>query len=399
MSLRRNNLIMRIIIKNKLAFVFLLLISTGASLAKAADRSQNSTPLRGIALNNISMLFPLPTESLEDLPGLNAPVALFEPELFRELPILLPSPLSFAEQYRHMRLVSLRWDPAGQEARLIFQPLTEFYDNDRVSSILAEDAAIHLFYRAPDARAVPSELRKLQQSFGAKESMKKLGVHKGFLTPREVARKMKRTLQKIASWQLYKVTFMTERQNRVMWHFGGFDVVGDSQERRLGEAVEIPHLPFTFEDPNRGVHTSVQRVVRGFNFLRANVHPLAEGNDNINEVFTEGDRWFESDTEARVQEMRNRVDHLEDPRFHNPQTMDCASCHAIESTSRILERDYGAERSSAAMPLPTGFELSSEVKSLTMENTVNFRAFGYFNAEPSITRRVLLETYLFQQTL
>lgn len=352
------------------------------------------------ALNNISMLFPMPKETMEDLPGLGAPVELMGLELFRGLPNLVPTPLTLKEQYRHTRLVSLRWDPEEKEARLIFQPMTEFYDGSSVTSIVSEDAALHLFYRAPSRDAVVNELRKIQRGFGRNESLTQLGVHKGFQSAADVPAKMSAALKQISNWQLYKVTFMTERQNNVMWHFGGFEVnLGEHGERILGPALLIPNLERTLEDPNRGVPSSSQRIVRGFARLRANVNPLAVGSEHLNETFTEGARWFESNTQTRVQEMRTRVDRLENPKVHSPKTMDCVSCHAVESTSRILARDYGAESSSSAMPLPAGYGLTREIKSLTMENTINFRSFGYFFTEPSVSRRVLLETYLFQQAL
>ena len=379
---------MRIIINILLAFSFALSTSIWAEK---------------IALNQFSMLFPLPAERLEDLPGLeiskdnvfNCSQDFFSREMFRGLPDLVLSPMAPDQNFDRMRLVGLRWDTDNQEARLIFQPLTGHPGNERGQHLRTEDAALHLFFRAPSESVIANELRRLARRFRG-NSLTKIGVHSSFTKADEVATRLNGVLCRIAHWNLYKVTFMTERRGRVMWHFGGFDVLDEAGLRSLGAAVAIPNLPETFEDHHNKIYTSVQRMVRGVNRLRANVHPQATGENQLNDMFNEGSRVF---AQQGTEKVRRRIDRLENPHMNSPSTVDCISCHAVESARRVAERDYASTPSEFSLALPTGYGLSSEISILELENTVNLRSFGYFDFEPVISRRVLLESYLFQKQL
>ncbi len=352
-----------------------------------------------LPLYHLSMLFPLPEEDRAELPGLKlggCSQSIFDKQMYLEMPRLLLTPQTHEDEYESQRLVGMRWDLDENEVRLIFQPLREGDSRRTHAPWIAEDAALHLFFKAPNLlrdHAIKRELRRLND-LSSNLSYSKLGLHPAFESSLDVKEKLSSLLCRIAGWGLYKATFMTERRGRVMWHFGGFKIEGAPANRKLGPELALVNLNQRFQDDNNEVSTSIQRMVRGPNRLRAAVFPQAQQGDHLNELFNEGKTAFQTEGVAK---MRKRIDRIENPKLNNPSTVDCVSCHAVESARRVSTREYGAVASEDAMVLPLEYELDRSIPDFAMDNTINLRSFGYYDSDPVISRRVLLESYLFQQ--
>lgn len=85
---------------------------------------------------------------------------------------------------------------------------------------------------------------------------------------------------------------------------------------------------------------------------------------------------------------------VENPRLHNPGTVDCASCHAAQAVPGWAARqfpDWSFPQMFAAENFaPT---VDPQVGGYPWKASV-LRAFGYFGRDPVISRRVMFETSL-----
>ncbi len=348
------------------------------------------------AMYHLSMLFPLPESQMDDLPGLelkNCDQEILGFDVYQNIPRLQLTPQTHRDEYESLRLVGLRWDLDENEARLIFQPLRENSDRYINRHIFAEDAALHLFLKAPDTQSIPNELSRLQRRFDNLPQTT-LGVHPSFEQAAQVKTKLAGVLCRLAHWPMYKATFMTERRGRVMWHFGGFHIDESSGLRKLGPELELVNTGEKFRDDNNQVSSSNQRIVRGAGRLRANVFPGPIGGDDLGGMFHDGADVFETSKAAAT---RRIIDRIENPLLNSPKTVDCVSCHAAESARRMSENHYAMGPSEDAFSLPSSYSLDQSVSNLTLENTINFRSFGYYDYDAVISRRVLFESYQFQK--
>jgi hypothetical protein len=387
---------MRTIIKI-LSFVFFLLWLpfSEASEASRLRVSEEKAEEEEIALYNFSILLPLAQKFLRELPGLKdleCSQAFLEEKLFSQLPQLFLPPENEPKTYETYRLLSLRIDPVEEEFRLVFQPLLRSANPRGSSELFAEDAALHLFFKS-SSKFILKELNELHRQFRSIPK-NKLGVHPGLRSASHARELLKPLLCRVATESLYKVTFMTVRNGRVMWHFGGFEVERKNGILSFSRPVEIPLLEEVFEDPNRAVPTSVQRIVRGPRRLRANVRPLPARGTHLNEVYELDEDVFHP---AHAQRIRLQIDRIENPLLNSPKTVDCVSCHAAESVRRIGEIQHGVLPSEEAFPVPESYGLDSSVRVMRLLDTVNFRAFGYYDFDPVVIHRVLLESIHFQK--
>jgi len=370
------------IIKISLA-ALLLLVSSGSVFAQ------------DIALYNFSVLLPLAQKDSTELAGLGdlgCSLSFFTKSLFEKIPPLLPATLTEDGNYSAMRLVGFRMDPIDEEFRLVFQPLREATNPRNGAAIEAEDAALHLLFKSTQAH-VMREVNGLQRRY-PNIPKNLLGVHPAFDDAAQATRSLKSLLCRIASLELYKATFMTVRNGRVLWHFGGFLVSDKNGRRVLGDAIDIPNMDRLFKDPNREVDTSVQRIVRGPRRLGANVIPLPVRGDHMNEVYELAETVFDSDNVNRI---RLQVDRIENPTLNSPKTVDCLSCHATESVRQLGAIQHDVTPSPSAYPVPSSYGLDKSVPILRLMDTINFRAFGYYDFDPVVINRVLLESIHFQK--
>jgi hypothetical protein len=340
---------------------------------------------RKFSLYNLSILLPLPRQSFEELPGLDATGCshvFLDKELFADLPNLLQVPNSLEEQYRINRLVGLRFDLKSEELRLIFQPL---YKRSPESRPEADDAALHLFLRMPKSQMLQAQ-RTLADAY-PNLPLNRLGIHPSLKTVSS-SNPLKQLICQASELELFKVTFMNVRRGRMIWNFGGFHVASDSRGiRTRGPDVEISNAQGVFLDEGDS-DMSVQRVARFSGSVTANLLPRVAGGDDMTKLFEIRGQVPVSE----VATIRESVDRIEHPGLNNPSTVDCVSCHATESARVLLEDQFHSRAGREAYVLPAGYSLDTSVERDTLRNTANFRAFGYLDSLATINRRVLNDT-------
>jgi hypothetical protein len=372
--------------------VFLGLVANNFSSASPDQKNSNQNRF---SLYNLSILLPLPKNDLGQAWGLEALACsenLLPQELFLKVPALLRVPYSVQQQYQEMRLVGVRFDPIEEETRLVFQPLLWAEWNQEAKGFWAEDAAIHLFFKTPLQKILTWQ-QELKKKFGS-INQQLLGVHPYFKN-RQNANDLNIFMCELAEKGPHKLTFMNVRGARVLWSFGGFELKrGADGELRRAEDVQIPNAERVFIDEN-DANMSVQRVARVAGSIRAGVLPKPSRGDHLMAFFLNE----ASNSVPHPEQIRETVDRIENPNLNTPQTVDCVSCHAAESTRMWLERRYQSTPTKHAYQMNKDYGLDMSVSEVARRNTASFRIFGYLDAEAVVARRVLVDSVHAQRFL
>lgn len=392
MSLRPH----RTVLHGLIACSALVLAACGAggsspAAATGPAAAPSGTP-RALALNDVSVLFPLGQGELwaATTPGRNG-----EPLLRREDFDLirrdLVRELSGGEVYGRLRVVSLRVDPcfAGAlpcrpQIRLVFQALTP--DGAR-----AFDGAVHALYNLePGAWATfRAGLIELTASAPENASVPRLEVSPA-LRSQGMSGAYARGLQalvlpSIGGGTLSKMTFMT-RDNGTRWDFGGFNLRGFEP---LG-AFPIPGVAAPTQTvrqngggPGQGPGPGAPGP--GFNYT---VTPsVAEGATLAVALASGAASAASADARQRAMDALARI---ENPHLESAESVDCAACHLANRTRGNLQTVYG---------LASSLAFASSAEALRQMGNAendpnNLRAFGYVDTQPAIAQRTANETVL-----
>jgi hypothetical protein len=84
---------------------------------------------------------------------------------------------------------------------------------------------------------------------------------------------------------------------------------------------------------------------------------------------------------------------FENPKTHNPGTIDCVSCHIAQATHLWVEKNFKTDLWSQELK-PHQYQSSLNLKnnSINPSHTNRVRSFGYFEDEPIFSQRVINES-------
>jgi len=180
-------------------------------------------------------------------------------------------------------------------------------------------------------------------------------------------------LSRVGAQNLVRATFMGSEQVGLTWRFGGFDIDGD-----IPTPIEIPLV------------SQLEQIFRnndetGLTFEDAAAYPASPSEDDFTLFFSAS--GADAATDAQRRSAYAAAVRIENPLFHSPDTIDCATCHAVR---RHAERAYGlsGEGLEELFLHPTGLPLEGA----TIEQTNELRAFGYLGNKPSVSQRTVNET-------
>lgn len=379
------------------------LLVTSASIAAAcSDASppalaEPPPPItEALRPHDVSILYPLPEPHLRTtLLGTNSEGAR-GPLLPQRLYSALPTIEEFVEAgntYALLRVVSARLDPCfptldesavdgcTPQLRLVFQPvLPVSVDEELVLTTV--DAALHVFYRLSDEeldltlrRVVAARQRALPN-----DTVSVLGPHPALLAEGPegaFSKELTDALLDVAGEKnLTRITFMGVEGFGLIWRFGGFDVVG-------GELV--PFAIPTVDDDDQIFSNADDD---GIDFEGAFALPDVRSSDDIRLLF-DSKTALTASREAQL-EAYGAALRIESPDFHNPDTIDCVSCHVAASAHAWAEDKLGID--------PTTHESTYRnrrgelVGGGTVHRTNRLRAFGYFARDVAISQRTANET-------
>jgi hypothetical protein len=349
-----------------------------------------------LGMNDLSVLIPLPGQSDFDRmihPGFEGGKGQLLPwDTFRFLPVLAVEADPETLYRNHLRVVGIRFDPCFQEGRkapcrpqirLVWQPL--IFVGDQSSTL---DASVHTFYElAPgDWEILISELTGISDG----DRRIPLQIHPRILREGHYGPTWSRFRTIIGRFagesNLIRATAMTVRQGRV-WAFMGVDRVPGGWR-----PIRIPALPG--ETPVRQSFLLFPEGMMNLAEFKGSISPVATGFEDWQSLVSDSIEFKAKAGLPRLKSLMGRAIEIENPRRHNPGTVDCVSCHMAQTVrlwgqshfpSWDWERDFESQRY-------PGRGLAWSNTSVNPSRTDRVRAFGYFGSEPVIAQRVIHET-------
>ncbi len=387
--------------------------------AEAGDEADLTQKASLAQMNDVSVLYPLPTTAAEFDGGYVA--AGDHGKGGQVLPLDLYTSLTHQPKsskgnmggyaimaWDDLRVVGFRIDPCFanigpvtdasscvNQLRLIFQPISTFAWGSNFSA-QAFDGAVHAFYQLTRAQLV--ELVRgmivLRQKESRTASLGPLAVHptlkeQGVLG--DAGQAMKQLLLKYAgAGSLTRLTTFihfapkdtTHPDADSSWTFAGFDIAN-----KKGTPMILPTLP--------GSATSEMFDQPGQGSLVGSFSPATTSNDDLHLLANLTDA--QSSTKEAQQAAFDAALRIQNPDVHSANTIDCASCHAADVATVLTGGALGlsmAGNANAFVPdkkyvSATALERTTPVSVATIGN---LHAFSYVGTAPMISLRVINET-------
>lgn len=363
-------------------------------------------------LNDVSYLFKIPTAKADNTDSMLGPTnsghqgELLPLSWYERIPVLYNSENGRAILYqKELKAVSVRIDPCpntfdpkacSPEVRIVWQPL--IYDQ-YVKSWASQDAALHSFYKLTKAEfdGLKKDLweLKLENKKSSIDTTKlPLGIHPAFLNS-NITKEFNSKLQNIflkncGEKNLVKLTFMSLITPNIWWRFGGVEILNTGKIGR----VEIPRIGFGFQDIFNSAIEEDEPIYNPGTEMDAmitlpNEYPEL---DDLLPMLNHGMRHNDKrDRNVFVQKLE-AVERFRNPHKTNPTNLDCASCHFADDASFYAGQrfsDLKKFQSSESYKNPNSAVFDLTNTSIGLKGTRLTRAFGYFEAKPSISQRTI----------
>ena len=351
-------------------------------------------------LNDATVVYPLPQNAAE-MKRLLAPVdqglggPLLPLKYWQRIPPINQGE-SNAATYRKLRLVAARIDPCFRfrgdclpQIRFVWQPIDEAgYSSSMPSGLEAKDATVHTFHTLEplDFQRFLDDYDALRRAMAIDGADIPLQVHPvmreqglGGRFTREFNRLL---LKYCGARNLWRVTSMSTLVGGDKWEFRGFNIVN-------GKPVDIV-IPRTGNARSQSFFVS---LVSDREYRNGRISPMPLGEDNLNLMLRDSQTLASHDA-LTLKELGASVARIENPTIHSPETMDCVSCHSTQVAGTLL---FGNVPWLGRDPdvLRHAFRSSSPLlQSIATTRNIPrvFRALGYFEKTPIVSRRVINET-------
>jgi hypothetical protein len=351
------------------------------------------------SMNDATIVYPLP-QSESDMSHLLGPDdqgpggALLPQKFWRRIPPINQGE-STARTYRNLRVVAVRLDPCflfeggcKPQVRFVWQPIDKAaYGSSSPYGLEAKDAAVHTFYSLE-----PSVFR---QFIGEYDQLVSASPEAGVNLPLQVhpvirqqglggsfARDLNQLLLKYCGEaNLWRVTSMSTLVGGDKWEFRGFNIVN-------GKLVDIV-IPRTGNATKQSFSIS---LANDREYMNGMIAPSPRGEDNLN-VLLRDSLMLGAKDGSTLEMLGESVARIENPDIHNPESMDCVSCHSTQAAGTLLFRRVPWLRTDQEV-LKHAYQSASPLQNLaaTRDSPRVFRALGYFEKSPVLSRRVINET-------
>lgn len=338
--------------------------------------------LPALGLNDVSVLLPIPA-SLEDpymVPwSAGARGELLPRAVYDQIPGFPVKPAEGLD-YGLMRTIAVRFDgcqpaPGGCQAqiRLVMQPVTA--DGSTL------DSALHLFYALDDTEIaeVTTELRRLR-TLAPEVADAPLDVHaavlaQGIQGPYGFGL-TDLVLRYAGEQNLVRMTFFLRAPPLdEVWFFGGFD--------RVAGELQVMDIVRVGQGNQRVIRTE---VAGGWDY---DLLPVAPTPEDGQVLFTSAAASVATD-EERAAAFASFL-RVENPRIYAPDDLPCAGCHMATFITSQAEAMFGLEAAAFSDDTFTSTHDIS-MRGTAKDNASSLRAFGWFGAEPMISKRVINES-------
>jgi hypothetical protein len=377
---------------------FASLLFVAFAIAACTDPAPG--PAGTVGLNDVSVLFPLPS-TIDEPAALGLATAgnggpLLAADRFAAIPVFADNPLP-ERAYDRWRIVSARIDPCfpdlgllvtnpgacRRQLRLIAQPLT--VGPPGIGGVVAEDAAIHLLYDLSAADFDAMRARWLAVGTDrTHDGATPLGVHpeiaaQGLAGP--IATELRAIITRYAGpATLTQFTFLEGRG--VAWEFGGRRVEGAALN-----ALAIHGIGDASGQTTASDSTGIFSVSPASAEATA-LAPLA--GEFVGGSIGGGEVKLTAPADQIAAALRTTLA-IDDPTRFNADTLDCASCH-LASRARERAATLGASSSGMAHFAVDGFDLGLVGLDSVKTSPQQQRAFGYFDGRPVWNQRTVNES-------
>lgn len=348
-----------------------------------------------LGLNDVSILLPLPQMGdwnlLPKPDTMTNKGVLISREVFNKIPQLL----AFAPNddiYQAMHAVGIRIDPCFTEGhgpvrcqtqiRLVWQPLS---NADTETSTF--DASLHSFYQLTEIefKSLITELKKLKSESGLNTNdQEPLGINPIIksqgLKGDYYGKFIKIIYSYIGEGNFSRVTFMQLSMTGNVWVFGGFDL-------KNGELkpIFIPRID-SFKQTFR--NSAAPRPI----WFIGGITPEPTHPENLN-ALTRDSRKLAPQDEPAIIEAAKSAFKFENPKLHNPGTVDCVSCHVAQPAKTWAMRQYPwLQLDNVSRDVIYNSKMNIRNMSPMQIHTNIVRAFGYFMDMPFVAQRTINES-------
>lgn len=347
-------------------------------------------------LNDLSLLMPLPMKGEESQMWsprtAGGQGVLLPTRVFSALP-QITSDLDQQTLYASaLKVVSIRLDPCFREGptpmpcqrqiRLVWQPLV-FEEG----SWLTLDAALHTFYvlTDPEWRELTAALRPtgpVSPTAGLPLQIHPILRREGYRG--NFWRTVSPILLKfVGEARLSRATAMTVNPLGTVWFFTGLNV---GQGGQLGP-IAIARIG----EKTQGFATNVERD--DSKEFRAAMSPSPAEEPTVKKLLNNSRTARANMTEAELQEALRAALRLQNPRFHNPGTADCVSCHVAPTISQWAMNNFPQWNWGQLFPNELYRGIGNATNTTVRPGRAKvLRAFGYFERDPIISNRTINET-------
>ena len=283
-----------------------------------------------LTLNDVSILLPLPPPAEWNLlPAASASGkhgTLLPKKIVSEVPRLITEATN-EEIYERLHAVGIRIDPCFTEGRgpvrcqpqirMIWQILSN--EENQTTTV---DSSLHTFYPVSkvELQNLTNDILKLKAELSVPDDNAALGVHPVIseqgLNGNYATRMLQLIYNYVGEQNLSRITFMTLFMTGNAWEFGGFEI-------KDGELtpITIPRISST-----------TQRLVNNAfptDWFRGGLMPAPESPENLNLLMRDSSK-FSLQNEQQIIDAAKAAFKFENPKLHNPGTVDCVSCHVAQ---------------------------------------------------------------------
>lgn len=346
-------------------------------------------------MNDVSILFPLPMQNqFNQLWGteFKTQSGVLLPEVyFSKLPILAFKPN--ADIKNNIKVIGLRIDPCVNEQtgpvkcekqlRLIWQPLS--IEQNTVTTL---DAAIHTFYSLTDIEfsEIIELLKKLNSNYPNRLTaqtflqlnpiLKSEGLTGNYFTS------LTKIIEKyVSETNLTRMTFVQIAGGENVWIFGGFDI-----QKNQSIPIQIPR-----------VNSETQSFINSAGpmpfWFKGGLLPEPKQANNLN-ILLKDSRKLTPENETEIIAATRSAFQFENPKLHNPGTVDCASCHVAQVTKTWAMKQYPWLDLQNQLTADIYKNADNDIRNASpmQIHTDIVRAFGYFMNRPFVSQRTINET-------
>lgn len=372
-----------------------MILATTISIYAHAQSSAQALQTEILDLNDISILLPLPTPDDWNLLPQGKTIAhngmLLPLTYLKQIPQLIGIAPN-EKAYPMMRVVGIRLDPCFHEGpapircqaqiRMVWQVLAP---NDETTSTF--DAALHSFYNLTDTqfKELLSSVIDLKLKHGTSSSTNTpLAIHpilqsEGLSGP-YYTQLINLIYQYVGEGNLSRVTFMQLFMNGNIWEFGGFDI----KDQNL--------TPITIARTNTTTQQFKNSATPEPIWFLGGMTPEVTQDDNLNFLIHDS-RLVTLENENDIIAATRAAYRFENPKQHNPGTLDCVSCHVAQASKEWALQKFPTLNLDVINQNEI-YQSPYNLKNLSpMQNQTNIlRAFGYFLDSPIIAQRTINES-------